>query len=106
MSEQRPLDELAEVIREWQQARYLAGVNDAARKRAEARIRDALGDATVGTINGKPVVEIAGEPRRHFRLDEFAEQYPDLAQQFLDYQERERLAMPRQNCGEDRGSAP
>jgi hypothetical protein len=103
--EPRPLDDYAELFREWQQARFWEGQGEAARKRAEARIRDALGDATVGTIDGKPVVEVQAEPHRHFRLDEFSEQYPDLAREFLDYEERRRLAMPRQNRREDRGSA-
>lgn len=74
------LDGVRHLVRQWQQARRTAAH---ARKRADKLAREIqtlLGDASVGTVDGRPAVRQRRVPRLAFRR--LKTERPDLLDQF------------------------
>jgi hypothetical protein len=69
--------EMQSTVDEFALARELAKQADKLKKAAELKLRAALGDATTGTINGKPVIRVNSSTNSHIDSDTLLSAWPE-----------------------------
>ncbi|SEF34326.1 hypothetical protein SAMN05421837_107322 [Amycolatopsis pretoriensis] len=89
------LDAIAPAVARWRAARCGAARLAATAAQAEKDIIAALGDADIGTVDGRPVVRRDVQERQGFAFGLFRTEHPELADRYITRRRRESLKMPR-----------